>query len=477
MLLINKKINSLVWFLKFVLILPLTLWVSACATTSIFDPYPHQIADVKTKIEQRSFEKPLKFLDKQRDSQDRTLYMLERGRVSQLQGEPDVSVKDFALAIKTESIADEKAVVSASDTAAKGAALITNDNAIPYRAASYERVMMHHYQAINYLMKKDLEGAGVEVRRAALEQRDALERHNKEVAEAENKAREKKYDPSRHNEQVNRRFAAMYAAASDVKNSFQNAYTFYLSGLIYEKLGEPNDAYIDYKKALEIFPDNPVLHKDLLRLAKLLGFREDYDIFEKKFGQQVSSSGIKQGDVVILYEEGYVPVKDQVGIPLGTHNTIHTVAFPVYRDISSHRGALTLNTTAGDILKTSLICDFRALAVKDLQEKMTGIIIRQVLRLIAKNGVRKTADEHLGPAGAIAAILFNLISEQADRRSWLTLPRNAQILRVSLPVGQQMLRINAANGKKDQINIDVKENGLSIIHVVGTRKQLFTRVL
>jgi len=451
--------------------------LSGCATSSIFNPYPHQISDIKSDVEKRAFVKPLKTLDSKRSGKDKVLYMLERGRISQLKGDADVSIKDFALAMKAEATADEKAKLSVSDTAAKGAALLTNDNAIPYRAASYERVMMHHYQAINYLVKNDVEAAGVEVRRAALEQRDALERHHKAIAEAEKKAKEKKYDPSTHSSQVNRRFAAMYAAAGDVKNSFQNAYTFYLSGLIYELLGEPNDAYIDYKKALEIYPSNQVLQRDLLRLSKDLGFREDYDLFSKKF--KLSPLDIKsgEGDLIILYEDGYVPVKEDIGIPIGGRKTIHTVSFPIYRDLSRSIGELSVSNKSGFVGSTSLICDFRALAVKDLQEKMTGLIVRQVLRLFAKEGMRKTADNHLGAAGSIASILFNVVSEQADRRSWLTLPRNAQILRVRLPVGLQSLSLSSSNGEQDQISVNVQENKLSILHVVGTRKQLFTHVL
>jgi len=106
-----------------------------------------------------------------------------------------------------------------------------------------------------------------------------------------------------------------------------------------------------------------------------------------------------------------VPVKDNIGIPMQTINNMHIVDFPVYRDLSHHKGVLTVSNKSGVFAKTSMICDFRALAVKDLEEKMPAIIIRQVLRLIAKNSMRKTADEHLGPAGAIAAILFGVVSE------------------------------------------------------------------
>ncbi len=68
-----------------------------------------------------------------------------------------------------------------------------------------------------------------------------------------------------------------------MKHSFQNAATFYLSGVVWEMLGERNDAYIDYKKALEIFPDNLFLQADVMRLGKRLGMRETWRIFSGVF--------------------------------------------------------------------------------------------------------------------------------------------------------------------------------------------------
>jgi len=448
-----------------------------CASSSVFSPYPNQMTEIKTDVERRSFSTALKTLDKNRNSADKTLYMLERGRISQLQGDAKASIEDFALAMRTEAAADEKARISASDTAAKGAALLTNDNAIPYRASSYERVMMHHYQAINYLMQSDVEGAGVEIRRAALEQSEALERHHKEIANAEKAAREKNYNPALHRSQVNQHFEAMYTAAGEVKNSFQNAYTFYLSGVIYELLGEPNDAYIDYKKAFEIFPNNTVLQRDLLRLSKALGFSQDYEQFSARFSASNTEISAVKGELVILYEEGYVPLKEEVAIPIGTRNTIHTVAFPIYRDLSRQAGALSLSSERGFIANTSLICDFRALAAKDLQEKIPAMMIRQVLRLVTKDSMRKTAGDNFGAVGSIASIIFNVVSERADRRSWLTLPRTAQILRTRLPVGQQLLTLSSSTGGRDQISVNIRADKISLIHVVRNGSQWFVNML
>jgi len=46
-----------------------------------------------------------------------------------------------------------------------------NENAIPYRGDTYERIFVHSFQALNFLGERNPEAAGVEVRRANLAQR------------------------------------------------------------------------------------------------------------------------------------------------------------------------------------------------------------------------------------------------------------------------------------------------------------------
>ena len=127
---------------------------------------------------------------------------------------------------------------------------MTNDNAIGYQLAPYEQSMLHTYQALNYLYTDGLESALVEVRRANLVQEKALETYENELLEAKDK------DPGINWQQVDAALSPLDSRIGDIKNGFQSAYTFYLSGLLYEAAGELNDAYIDYKKALEIYPDN-----------------------------------------------------------------------------------------------------------------------------------------------------------------------------------------------------------------------------
>lgn len=459
----------------FIILVPM---LSGCTSSSAFSPYPFQITEIKADIESLRFADSLEILNKKRRSDDKTLYMLERARVAQLGGDLQTSIEDFSLAMQNEAQADDRARISLTETAAKGVALVSSDNVLPFRASSYERVLMHHYQAMNYLAENKLEAAGVEIRRASLEQKEALERHHKELVKADEQARKQNYNSGYTQSQVDSQFRAMYAAAGNVKNSFQNAYTFYFSGVIWEMMGEENDAYIDYRKALEIFPDNTYLQKDVLRLSDRLGFRDEYDLFSKKFAIKPEEPPANSGEIVILYEEGYVPVKEEAAIHVALPTGFHSLALPFYRDITLATGHLSVSEPGGTFGSSEQIVDVRALAIKDLQEKMPGIVIRQVLRIIAKDKLQQTAKDQLGTAGEIFSMVYSVVSESADRRSWLTLPRNAQVFRSRLTSGEHELNLSSSkNARSSRVKVNIRENKISVLHVVATRDQLFVRQL
>ena len=73
--------------------------------------------------------------------------------------------------------------------------------------------------------------------------------------------------------------------------------------------------------------------------------------------------------------------------------------------------------------------------------------------------------------------IWNYASENADLRSWITLPANAQIMRISLPVGKSALKLKFADSHKEMdIEINLADSGKSILHVVRTGSQVYTSV-
>lgn len=390
---------------------------------------------------------------KRTEGRDGMLFAMEMGRVAQLEGDLDASRSAFEKAIAAWETRDDQAVVSASGAGAQAGAVLVNDKAIPYRAPEYERALVHHYQTLNYLATNDLIGAGVEVRRANLVQEAAREKREGEIeraASGDSRVPEgEEGDPS-----LLPVYAGLDEIAGGVKHSFQNAATFYLSGVVWEMLGERNDAYIDYKKALEIFPDNLFLQADVMRLGKRLGMREDVADFQRRFPQvkdmPADGTGALEGKarLVVLYEEGLAPKKSEMSVayPLGSADSIGAVALPVYAE--AFPGPVPVGVTVGGrrVGSTAPICSVGALAARSLAERMPGIVTRQVARAITKGVAAKAAKDSGGGWAELAVTLYNVISEQADLRSWLTLPAHIHVLSAWVEPGCRRVVLQGPGG-------------------------------
>ena len=451
----------------------ITTVVSGCAITSVFNPYPNQAqtyqsAIVADSVPNRSVMTDAILLDlsEERESADGMLYMMESGRITQLHSKFEESKQDFQLVIDKFEQQDLASTIESSDVASKGAAMLTNDNAIPYSGAGYERIFTHHHQAFNYWGLGDTEGASIEVRKVALEQQVLLEKYETEIAEAQEEAEENDFDIST----VSSEFAGLDTVAGQVKSSFQNAYTFYTSAAIWEAVGEFNTALIDYKKAYEINPSVEMIKKDIARVSKRLG-------------SSVSSTDLNlakddEGTVVILFEDGFVPSKTETKISLPTFDGgIVSVAFPTYdtelwpRSISLK----VLDDNFTDYGLTHPVVDVGALAVKDLKEQIPAIAVRQALRAFAKYELQKQSGDQLGLAGALVANIYNIVSESADRRSWLTLPNSAQVLRINLPQGARELSLTAGIAQA-KLPLEIESKKTTFVRVVHVNNQLIPQI-
>ena len=465
-----KKPGAILLFLFF---------LAGCSISTTFRPYPHKIAPFQQQLTTASSPDFLKALKSERRGNDKILYNLEHGRAAQLFRQSETSRNDFAAAIEAIRSNEQRAVVSAGQIGATLASLTTNDNALPYAGEGYERVLLHHYQALNYLLDADLSGAAVEFRWANNEQREALGRHEKELAKAEHEAQKRNVGNAVQSNEFQRRYAQLDEIAGRVKNSFQNAYSFYLSGVVYELLGEENDAYIDYKKALEIYPENGYVQRDVLRLARRLQMQDDLAALAKRFPALYNTTGVAAagaaGELILLYEEGFVPPREEIKLPIPLPGGLVTLALPYYRVARRDYRPLEVLSDNALLGRTELLCDVQGLAVKSLQEKMPVLLTRQVVRAVSKGVAQQAAKENFGVAGQLGVMAYSVISENADLRSWLTLPGNVQILRLSLPAGPQRLRLQSPNSLLGtEIAVDVKGGGKTIVYAVKTSNKFHT---
>jgi hypothetical protein len=175
--------------------------------------------------------------------------------------------------------------------------------------------------------------------------------------------------------------------------------------------------------------------------------------------------------VVVFYEHGFAPPKDEIKIRLHTLKSgFVKAAFPTYKLKWQPEVPLMVADESGDLGVTSTIVNIQAMSAKALEEKLPGMMVRQILRIIAKNKTNKKSED-VGAVFSIATKIFNIVTEKADRRSWLTLPHDAQIFRGNLPAGEHSLILS--NGlAKTTVKINVVPNRTTIIRIVGTGPSL-----
>jgi hypothetical protein len=441
--------------------------LSGCASfqfADLFQGYHSQMKPVKAAQRQGEFVKAINLLGERAPGNNSyVLSLLERGRLEFLAGDWQASQKIFAQAYIQIEEQRNKAKIQISKGIEKLGAVVSNDNATSYQVPYYEQGMLHSYQALNYLFQHDLAGALVEVRRANLVQENALKAYKKEIYQAQNDLQKSGIST----DSLPNGYPSMVSAIGKVKNGFQNAFTFYLSGILYEASGELNDAYIDYKRAIEIYPENHYLQQDVLRLAAKLNMQEDLASFQRRFGKYQTRQSKGQGQVVVLVELDIVNSKQDVGLnlPVGRSNRglkFFSFSLPVYDGTLAQHSKLTFRT-AVQSYQSNEIVRIQSLAAKDLQDQLPALLTRQVVRVVAKEQMRQKLSREGGDVGNILASIYNIASEKADTRSWSTLPDQVDIVRMDLPAGKQILQVQL-NGQQKNIEVNVQPNRLTLIN-------------
>lgn len=438
------------------IILSICFILSGCSTigfNDLFNDYASQITPVRNAIKNNNIDQAQSLIANNSTLHSSYLLnQLEQARLKDLANEQSLSQQQFENVYSKVQTKREAAKIQLSAGLEQSNALFTNDSAITYVPPAYEMSMLHSYKALNYVYKNDLEGALVEIRRANKVQVDALADNQTEISDTVAQAQQ--------------HYPSMSNVTRDIKNGFQNAFTFYLSALLYQGDKQYDDAYIDYKKALEIQPNNIYLQQDVMRLAKKQGFTQDLNEFKRRFSD-VKPLAAQHGEVVVLFEQGLVPKQDEFKLRLPIYTSggdarFYSLAMPVYKDNAYVSSINNINIDSQSLALNPLV-HIEALAAKTLEQQIPARVSRQVLRLVAKEKVRAELARSTGDVGNIIANIYNLASEQADTRSWLTLPNQISVARKSLSTGSHTLLV----GNNTPINFTVSKQGLTLIYLTS----------
>lgn len=444
-----KRLNN-----KFLVIL---LAVSVNSQAGIFGNYEDEGSAFRSSLNATM---PTAFatnIDKKMDSKDAILYHLEKARILQVNQQYEESSQLYKKAFELLDKQNNRATVSASRLGFKALSMLSNDSIVPYDVPPYEQVLAHISQAKNYIQLNNAEAASVEMRVAQRIQREIEIEHEKELQKKSEKEKAKQENPQAVNS-LDEAFAGLDPIAGRIKNTYQNAYAFYMAANLWEALGEYNDALVDYKKAYELQADSNIA-KDVQRLDRMTSKNKD------------------TVPVVVFIEQGIVPKKIENKLAIPVPNGIVNIAFATYEP-STYTIPKSLNVSLGDrtTQQSFVLNDIGALAVKELKERTVGNVSGQIVRATTKFVAQQQLGQHLGALGQLAGNLMNVATERADLRAWSTLPSNTQIARFEVKPGTHHLQISGNGTVSDTIQVNATANQTVFVYVNDVNNKISTSV-
>lgn len=386
-------------------------------------------------------------------AKSRVLYGMDRGMTLQLAGEYQQSNEVL------EQAEEEVDRLYTRSLRTESLAFMTNDNSLPYEGEPYEQVMINVLKALNYACLNRWEGALVEARR------------------------------------IDHRLNVLTDRTQDKVAYRDDGFARYLSGILYESVGDLNNAFIAYRKAYETFEASRAwlrtgvpsqLRADLLRTAEALHLSQEFSEYERLFPDTVWKSSEEQrqlAQVLVISYNGRAPRKEDqfLDLPIsmdalqlvlinraftpgnrqqhraadsvlyGLNGRVVRVALPriVPQKTQVPVDTVSLIPEQGTpvIVWTELAQNFTALADKALSERIAGIAVKAVARAAfkyslaegASRGAQHAVGGDAGPWVGLAVGLltkgFAVASEETDKRSWRTLPDEIHLARTWVAPG------------------------------------------
>ncbi len=395
----------------------------------------------------------------------RLLFLMDQGMVLHLAGqyaESNAVLEEAHLLI--EDLYTKRLRDSAS-------ALLVNEARQPYEGASHEQVMVNVVKGLNYALLQQWNEALVEARR------------------------------------IDHRLNVLSDKEDGTDTYQEDPFARYLVGLLYDMAGDTNNAYVGYRKAEQVYKESEgwarvslpdVLKSDLIRTANRLGLKWEAKRYLEQYPEVANQPSLSQGDtraqIVVVTYQGRGPKKEDlfIDVPVsldalalvavtkpgfrgstrrtrggeallyGIHGRIARIAIPRFtlNEKSSALNAIQVrNETISHTTQSQRMYDIHAVAEKTLADGYDSLVLRAVarsamkmaaaegIRIGAKAAVGKNNRDWVGPLVGGLARVFALATEEADIRSWRTLPGEIQLARIWLEPGDYSIAINSGHSR------------------------------
>ncbi|WP_234022977.1 hypothetical protein [Sorangium cellulosum] len=385
---------------------------------------------------------------------DNALLLLDRGNVLLSMDRYKLSARDLGTADKSIDLLDMSR--GAADALGK---YLFSDDAGPYKAPAYEKLLINTVNMMNYLAQRDLSGARVEARRLVVMQ-NYLRDHEEETA--------------------------LIGLGS------------YLAGFAFEKSGQPDEALLHYDDALRHGP-YPSLRSPLRALTRgeprsprIAALIEGVDPLPP-----LGETG--EAELVVVVGFGRVPQKVPQRLPIGLALTLVAddisptdraranalaakglVTWINYPTLARGKGGYSIPTLKldGRPQRMEQALDVEA-QVRSAWKRSEGtVILSAITRTLARvaagevaQGATEAAAEDSGPLGLLAGLLTSATLsalDTPDTRGWSTLPARIAITRTRVRAGAHEVVVSV-RGEVRRVRVNVPAGSWAFVPVMVLR--------
>lgn len=410
------------------------------------------------------------------DDVDAVIFDLEQGSIARAAEKWDASIIAFEEAwVRTEPYLDIAADTKVTEEVA---AAMTNQTVRTYRGTTYDRILACTYQAMNYLQVGQAEKAGVEFVRARKWQEDAVERERKRIDEENeqwrdaNKADASKYNPQStlDSPEFREKLDAAYASMSRFQGyaEYEVPFATWLRGVFYLGRGTPSD----FEQARQCFT----------RASGMLGETDGAPLaVDAVLATTLADGATTRRVCYIVLETGIAPSRKElrIDIPLFLPGVPYVgAAFPQleYHDLA----VKSFTASVGAQSPTStLLTDIDAVVTADFRNRLPGIIFATLVSSASKAAVsyalyagsQGSSDSNAGGVLAVlyvASVLYQVAMNNADLRTWESLPKQFCYARVYLPPTGGEVAIALDDGTKiEPVTVPAEMVSVIYIHTVA----------
>lgn len=383
-------------FIKIIWPAAALLWLTSCAST-----YNLKARAAHEAYHRGNYENALVLIDKVHPAgKDELLFLLDKGMILHAAGKFAESNKVLT---KAEEVSDAFAGKYASQEVA---ATLWSEEARQYGGEKYERLLIPVIRMLNYIMMDQWEEALVEVRRLNLNSEKIL----------------------------------------GGQKELGNAFSIYLSAIVWEALGHINDALIAYSR-LEYHKKNvPYYGHDITATRAPLGLSNPLPAKNKIAWEKSKDYRKKTGELIVVAEAGRSPEFESEYVSTG----LLTLSMPVLKAYPTYFKSAKVLIDGKDAGRTYTfynILDDITVALKDRQKRS---MIRKMIKMPIQTALYAASIElmssddtesQIAGAGLAILALSMAMTEKADERSWRTLPGEIQIGRFYVSPGRHEVEI------------------------------------